>query len=316
MTPPAARGAPSPATTARTVAQAKINLFLRVLAREVNGYHQIETLFSRLELGDDVVVRTRVRGRSLDCVGDVIPPDGLGPVEWNLAWRAAVAYADATGWPNDFALEIQKRIPVAGGLGGGSSDAAAVLRCLNALAPTPVSRGELLAIAAPLGADVPFLTMEAPLALAWGRGERLLALDPLPSRPVTLVVFPFGVSTRDAYGWLDDARSDAVPVAREVSRNELTSWSGIARLAHNDFASVVAQRFDEIAVTLATLRSVAARGGDETAIVLLAGTGATVFLVADRQDANAADRLRSSGIPSRMVMTRTATHVVGVEVSD
>ena len=76
MTPPAARDAPSTATTARTVAQAKINLFLRVRAREGTGDHQIETLFSRLELGDDAVVRTRVRGRSLDCVGDVIPPDG------------------------------------------------------------------------------------------------------------------------------------------------------------------------------------------------------------------------------------------------
>ena len=69
------------ATTARTVAQAKVNLFLRVLAREANGYHQLETLFCRLELGDDVLVRTNVHGRSLDCTGDVIPSAGLGPVE-------------------------------------------------------------------------------------------------------------------------------------------------------------------------------------------------------------------------------------------
>src|SRR5215510_3694251 len=98
-------------TWARTLAQAKVNLFLRVLAREASGYHQLETLFCRLDLGDDVVVRTNGRGRSLDCTGDVIPPNGLGPVEWNLAWRAATAYADATGWPNDFAIEIEKRIP-------------------------------------------------------------------------------------------------------------------------------------------------------------------------------------------------------------
>src|SRR3954469_9617117 len=86
-------------TVARTIAQAKLNLFLRVLAREASGYHQIETLFCRLDLGDDVVVRTDVRGRSLSCSGDVIPAEGLGPVERNLAWRAAEAYADATGWP-------------------------------------------------------------------------------------------------------------------------------------------------------------------------------------------------------------------------
>ena len=99
-------------TTARTVAQAKLNLFLRVLAREANGYHQLETLFCRLELGDDVVVRTDVRGHSLSCRGDVIPAEGLGPVERNLAWRAAEAYAGATGWPNDWSIEIDKR-PVA-----------------------------------------------------------------------------------------------------------------------------------------------------------------------------------------------------------
>ena len=148
--------------TARTVAQAKVNLFLRVLAREADGYHQIETLFCRLELGDDVAVRVGVGGRSLDCAGDALPTEGLGPVERNLAWRAAVMYADATGWPNDWSIEIAKRIPVGGGLGGGSSDAGAVLRCLNQLAPSPLSDDELLALAAPLGADVPFLTTRSP----------------------------------------------------------------------------------------------------------------------------------------------------------
>ena len=72
-------------TSARTVAQAKVNLFLRVLAREASGYHQLETLFCRLDLGDEVVVRVGVRGRSLDCTGEVMPPGGLGPTEHNLA---------------------------------------------------------------------------------------------------------------------------------------------------------------------------------------------------------------------------------------
>ena len=181
MTPRLGRSAAA-ATTARTLAQAKVNLFLRVLAREANGYHQLETLFCRLDLGDDVVVRTNVRGRSLDCQGDVIPPNGLGPVEWNLAWRAATAYSEATGWPNDWAIEIQKRIPVGGGLGGGSADAGAVLRCLNALNPTPLPPHALLGIAGQLGADVPFLTSEASFALAWGRGERMLRIAPIPAR--------------------------------------------------------------------------------------------------------------------------------------
>src|SRR6185503_6143916 len=121
MNATAGRGHP-PGTTARTVAQAKVNLFLRVLAREADGYHQLATLFCRLELGDDVTVRVGVGGRSLDCTGDGLPPDGLGPVEQNLAWRAAARYAETTGWPNDWTIGITKLIPVGGGLGGGSAD--------------------------------------------------------------------------------------------------------------------------------------------------------------------------------------------------
>lgn len=316
MTARAPRGGAPPATTARTVAQAKINLFLRVLARETTGYHQLETLFCRLELGDDVVVRTRVGGRSLDCTGEALPEGGLGPVERNLAWRAASAYAEATGWPNAWAIEIGKRIPVGGGLGGGSADAGAVLRCLNALAPTPLSGDALLTLAAPLGADVPFLTLETPLALGWGRGERLLALPTLPVRPVSLVCFPFGVATRDAYEWLDAgrdaARDAAVPGAGAVDVERLATWSGVAALAHNDFESVVARRHAAIARTLAALRSHAAAADDARAISLLAGSGSTVLFISEHA--------RGAAIPAdagvRIVRTRTASRVDGVALSD
>jgi len=300
-------------TTARTLAQAKVNLFLRVLAREADGYHQLETLFCRLELGDDVVVRTGGRGRSLECKGDVVPAEGLGPVERNLAWRAAEAYVAATGWPNDWSIEIEKRIPVGGGLGGGSADAGAVLRCLNALAPAPVSLAELLALAASLGADVPFLSLEAPLALAWGRGERLLPLSALTSRDVLLVCFPFGVNTRDAYAWLDDERDVTAPEAASFSLEVLSSWDGVARLAHNDFEAVVAGRHVDIASALAALRAFTAKSGDESAIALLAGSGATVFALADHLPMHDA---HITGAPSRTVRTRTAGRVVDVEVSD
>ena len=314
MTPRLERRA-GPASIARTVAQAKVNLFLRVLAREASGYHQLETLFCRLDLGDDVVVRTNVRGRSLDCTGQVIPPEGLGPVEWNLAWRAATAYAEAAGWPNDFAIEIEKRIPVGGGLGGGSSNAGAVLRCLKALAPSPLSEHDLLTLAAPLGADVPFLTGESSLALAWGRGERMLAIEALGPRTVTLICFPFGVSTRDAYTWLDEARGDARPTPNVIHRSQLASWAAIAQIAHNDFSDVVVPKVQAISTAVACLRSAATSCGEHT-IVLLAGSGATVFMVADAPDASASNRLTMSGVQHRAVHTRTAHRVVDVEVSD
>ena len=103
---------------ARVPAQAKINLLLRVLAREQSGFHSLETVFLRLTLSDDVVVRAGegIRGRSIDCRGEWIAREALGPAERNLAYRAAVVYADATGWPAAFAIEIDKRIPVGGGL--------------------------------------------------------------------------------------------------------------------------------------------------------------------------------------------------------
>ena len=315
MTPRLRRSAA--ASSARTLAQAKVNLFLRILAREASGYHQLETLFCRLELGDDVVVRTNVEGRSLDCTGDVIPANGLGPVEWNLAWRAAVAYSETAGWPNDWAIEIAKRIPVGGGLGGGSADAGAVLRCLNALNPNPLDTRALLGLAGHLGADVPFLTSEAALALAWGRGERMLRVAAIPARHITLVCFPFGVSTRDAYSWLAETRSEtAAPVPHIVADTNLANWADVARLAHNDFDAVVTRHVDQIATALATLRSIAARHGDSTAIVMLAGSGATAIMISDAPDPAVTARLSMSGIQHHTVDTRTATRVVDVEVSD
>lgn len=300
-------------STARTIAQAKVNLFLRVLAREATGYHQLETLFCRLELGDDVMIRTDVRGRSLDCMGDAIPLAGLGPTERNLAWRAAVAYAEATGWPNAWAIEIVKKIPVGGGLGGGSADAGAVLRCLNALTPSPLSVHELLSLAAPLGADVPFLCVDDPLALAWGRGERMVALPPLPSRAVTLVCFPFGVSTPDAYAWLDAAQTASRPRPARLSIDALATWDAVALRAHNDFEAAVAPRYRDIARALEELRKSAAAANDSSSITLLAGSGATVYAISD---AAHPDMPALHGASWRIVRTRTASRVVAVDVSD
>ena len=120
---------------ARVAAQAKVNLLLHVLAREASGYHSIETVFQRLDLADDVAVRIARRdARSTAAVrrcprSDSVRPNGISP------FAPRLAYADATGWPDGFAIELVKHIPAGGGLGGGSADAGAVLRALDALAP-------------------------------------------------------------------------------------------------------------------------------------------------------------------------------------
>ncbi len=295
---------------AHVLAQAKINLFLRVLAREASGYHQLETLFQRLELGDDVRVRVDVSGRSLDC-GRV----DLGPVERNLAWRAAEAYAAATGWPGGWAIEIDKRIPVGGGLGGGSADAGAVLRCLNALAPRPLSAGELLALAAPLGADVPVLTTEAPLALGWGRGERMLALPPLPARRVHLALFGAGVSTAEAYGALATARGEeSRPRPILWTPDRLARWDDVALVATNDFEAVVFPLREDVAAVREMFAQVTRRvdalhhadgeparrdpaGGDTAPITLMSGSGATVFLLTPLDGVEVVFEVRGPGAP-------------------
>ena len=284
---------------ASLVAQAKVNLALRILARERSGHHQLETIFQRLELGDEVRVRTDVRHRSLDAEGPALPAGGLGPVERNLAWRAAAAYADAAGWPGGFAIEIDKRIPVGGGLGGGSADAGAVLRILDHLNPAPLGAARLLELATPLGADVPFLASEAALALAWGRGERMLALPALPPREVRLVVPPFAIATADAYGWLGDG-AERVPRGAMLTAEELSHWAGVAAAAANDFEPAVFARHPALAATVARLRAAGAR------IALLAGSGSTVLGIFDVPPAAGA----LDGIAGRIEATRTATRVV------
>jgi 4-diphosphocytidyl-2-C-methyl-D-erythritol kinase len=296
------------ARVARTTAQAKVNLYLRILAREASGYHQLETLFCRLELGDAVTVRTEGRARSLDCSGPALPDGGLGPVERNLAWRAALAYGDASGWPAGFTIEIDKRVPVGGGLGGGSADAGAVLRCLDALAPAPLGETALLGIAATLGADVPFVTASAPLALAWGRGERMLALPPLPRREVHLFVQDFGVPTAEAFAWLAEARAGATtsPAAGVLSPEAFATWESVAAVAANDLEAVVLPRYPP----LAALRAALAEDGGHRLLTLMSGSGATVFSVVDACEVPVAP-MRAGG---RVVRTATAERVASVEV--
>jgi len=311
------RGLPGAARGARAVeiaAQAKVNLRLRILARETTGYHQLETLFLRLALADTVRVRRTSVARTLDVVGDG-DLTALGAPERNLAWHAADAYFDATGMKGGFALEITKRIPVGGGLGGGSADAGAVLRALDAMADEPLGAPALLTLAAQLGADVPFLASDHAYALAWGRGERMLALAPPPSRAALLIVPGFGVNTGAAYGWLAESR-DAADVAGggetiALDPEALSAWDSLAPLAENDFERVVAGRHPEIAEHVAALRSLGC------IVAMMSGSGSTVFGVGESSAfefvaANAAHAV--PGDEARYIRTRTASRVEPLSV--
>jgi 4-diphosphocytidyl-2-C-methyl-D-erythritol kinase len=290
-------------TSARVVAQAKINLYLRVLGKETSGYHSIETVFLRLDLGDEVRVRVAT-GRSLDLSGPALPHSGFGPVEQNLAYRAAIAYADATGWPHGFSVEVEKHIPVGGGLGGGSADAGAVLRALDALSPHPLA-ARLVELAAPLGADVPFMTIESPMALAWGRGERLLPVRALDGRPVVLAVPPFSIATADAYSWLSSDRGPYEPTAAVLTPESLATWESLGMVAENEFERVVTRRQPVIADLVDELDAAGAT------LAMMSGSGSTVFGVFSSPVSGAAI-VRTPGVTT--METRTSERVVRVEV--
>jgi 4-diphosphocytidyl-2-C-methyl-D-erythritol kinase len=215
----------------RLLAHAKANLLLRVLAKEASGYHSLETLFALLDLADALTVERTDGGIELEVDGA-----DTGPVEQNLAYRAAAMVLDATGRHFGVRMHLVKQIPVAGGLGGGSSDGAAALHAVNALAGSVVPRHEILQFAARLGSDVPFLASGVPLALAWGRGERLFRLPPPPPAPALLVIPPFGVHTGRAYELVDQGRDWSQGRGSIVLEHDaLTTWGGIARLGGNDF---------------------------------------------------------------------------------
>lgn len=266
-------------------AHAKINLLLRILAREESGYHGVETLLQRVALHDIVNVAVSPRERTLVCDGPAMPPHGLGTPENNLAWKAAERFAEATRWDTGWRIDIDKRIPVGGGLGGGSADAAAVLRAMNAMAPTPLPAASLLEIAGTLGADVPFLVAELSLAFAWNRGDRMLSLRALPQATVELVTFDEGVNTGDAYRAFSSLRAvTAMPVfAGNYGVESFTSWLSIGALAMNDFECVVPLLHSGVARVLPLLqqRACELHAKGQPAISMLSGSGATCFLLHD-----------------------------------
>ena len=230
-------------TTVELAAHAKVNLLLRVLAREADGYHNLETLFCKISLADTLRAE-RIEGGSVAL--EVIGAD-TGPAEQNLAVRAAELVLEATGRKFGVRLTLTKRIPVKAGLGGGSSDGAAALLAVNQLAGDAVPRHELLQFAAKLGSDVPFFISGGELALAWGRGERMLRLPPLPPAPAVLLIPKVGVSTAEAYRWVDAAHHDTGRRgAIALDHDSLSSWGNIGRLAGNDFESAVFGHHPEI----------------------------------------------------------------------
>ena len=224
------------------LAYAKLNLTLEVLGRRGDGYHEVRTILQTIDLADHLEILAAA-DLQVECDQPSLSGDA------NLVWRAAVSLAQRVNMEPQAHINIQKRIPIGMGLGGGSSDAAAALLALNRLWDLRLDNEELTQVAADLGSDVPFF-LKGGTALAQGRGERVGALPPLPYLPVTLVCPDISVPNKTAsmYSCLTPAHYSDGGITRRMLEilvgGQFVSES-VPGLIHNVFEEVAPQVFPD-----------------------------------------------------------------------
>ena len=254
-------------------APAKINLYLRVLRRREDGYHDLASWMQKIALADRLIISLRpAPGLTLTVNDGRLPGD-----ETNLVWRAAIAFFAACRLTDTIGADIilEKNIPLAAGLGGGSSDAAATLLGLNRLCGRPLNDSALTALGLSLGADVPFFLFPAPAAFAGGIGEILRPAPILSGYHVVLVNPGFPVSTKEVYTRLPlTEKSKKIKRTALVGREDGQDVSGL----DNDLEAVVIAMHPEIARIKQRLLALGA------AAALMSGSGATVFALFSTRD--------------------------------
>ncbi len=265
-------------------APAKINLGLSVLAKRGDGFHEIDTIMAKLGLTDRVVLEatdTGIEGVATPS-GDLFVDRQAPPMDAdNLALRAASAYLAAAGHPGGVRVQLEKRIPVSAGLGGGSSNAAAVLLGLSRLYPADL---DLFSLAQKIGSDVPFFVLDGSGARARGRGERLEPLE-VPECTVVLANPGAPVSAGEAYERL----KTFTPRLRVATILEDLASSCTPRYV-NALQPGVSRAYPEVRATVIALRGAGLEG------VIMSGSGATCFglLPASGSADEVVDRLRSN----------------------
>ncbi len=272
-------------------APAKINLGLRVLERRADGFHELRTVLQTISLADRLSVGYDAAGKSgvtLECSNSSL----AGPD--NLAARAAGDLL-SRGWSGSVTINLEKKIRPGSGLGGGSSDAAAVLRALSLLLDPPPKPSVLFEVAAGLGSDVPFFLVGG-AAVGVGRGEEVYPLpDPRCERALLLLVPEFGISTAEAYGALAQSRvSGLTPDERRNIISVFCSATSVSAcggardttgLLSNDFEAAVFPRFPQLSEWKDRLLTAGAR------LAMLSGSGSALFGVfTDHRSAAAARR--------------------------
>jgi len=277
-------------------AHAKINLDLRVLGTRPDGFHELRTVFQALDLHDTIECIPRVGPFAIECEAAGVPLDRS-----NLVWRAAEALWRSLrreGSVRDVLVRVHKRIPLQGGLGGGSTDAAATLLALAHAWRLPLRPNQFVDVASTLGADVPFF-LSGGTALGLGKGDEIYPLADLPRHWVVLLVPGFGVASVDAYNWYDAERETGHGSMVREAQYVPGPWPSRAAQMINDLEAPIARHHPEIEQMKLALR----RAGALAAA--MSGSGSTVFgLFQKRKDAVlAVERLSGSGW--RVLMTES-----------
>ena len=255
-------------TTLYEGAFAKLNLTLDVLGKRADGYHDLQSVMQTISIRDDVEIDVGTgKPWVLRCDKEGIPTD-----ETNLAWKAAKIYLDAVHQdPDGLEIRITKRIPSQAGLGGGSADAAAVLRALNKHYGNPLSILALAELGSQVGSDVPFCTV-CGTAMVEGRGERLRKLPDIPDCVFVVCKPDFSASTPELYGKLDETAIARHPDNRAMESALLAGdLEKVAELVWNVFDPVVTADHLELNYIKSIMNSYGSLGQQMT------GSGSAVF---------------------------------------
>jgi 4-diphosphocytidyl-2-C-methyl-D-erythritol kinase len=244
------------------LAPAKINLFLRVLGKRADGYHDIFSLMQKISLYDEFTFMPRSEGITLKCSNLELPTD-----ENNLVFRAAELLFSNMNYFGGIEITLNKRIPLAAGLGGGSSDAAITLMALNEVCSFGLTKKELMQLGSKLGADVPFFIFGTS-AFASGVGDKLKTCKNLPEIQLVLINPQFPLSTKAVYSNLN-LRLTSEKINYSIPR--LSTLSDVIRELHNDLEEVSLNMHPE----LGNLKQILLRHGALGA--LMSGSGPTVF---------------------------------------